>query len=84
MCDLCHSVVFPHGIQSCKCGNIKGAYSLNDRRTVIVAVKDKSSSRIIGIPNGVRYGLVDRHECWVIPWNDEYVKVVEKLGEENF
>lgn len=57
-CDKCHAVVqlIQKRIKSCKCGNIKGKYI--DKRNIQVIVKNKKTSRILGLQNQVRYGWI--------------------------
>lgn len=76
-CDKCHAVIKLElgKIKSCKCGNIKGKYV--DDKNIVVLVKDKEHSRILGLQNSVRYGLKERGEAWIIPFDNETVTLKE-------
>jgi len=80
-CDLCHAVI-PLGYKYkwCKCKNIGGKYH---RDGVIAEIKvgDQTTSRVLGLQNGVRYGHKKVGECWIINWFDDHliVKDIEIL-----
>jgi hypothetical protein len=78
-CDKCHAVVqlVQKRIKSCKCGNIRGKYT--DKRNIKVIVKDKKSSRILGLDNWVRYGFKKESKVWIIPFDNETVTLKEQL-----
>lgn len=74
VCDKCYSVVqLRYKVRSCECGNIKGKYI--DKSNIEVTVKDKKTSRILGLHNLVRYGLVKERNAWVIPFNNKTVTI---------
>ena len=63
-CDKCHDVFkLQKYLQFCRCGNISGNYV--DNLKAEIYRKDKISCRVIGVENGVRYGLKERGEVWV-------------------
>ena len=66
-CDCCHGFIpLSYDKQSCKCGLIAGKYDDVDGRQGIIWTKDKIKTRVIGVPNSLRYGLRDRTEAWII------------------
>lgn len=82
VCDLCHDVVqLKYDLKSCACGNIRGMYT--DKRNVEIHVKDESKSRILGLENTVRYGIIKRGVVFVIKFTDITVKKLIKIGGES-
>ncbi len=85
-CSKCHSVVqlIQKRTRSCKCGNIKGRYT--DKRNIEVTIKDrnprKKSARIIMLPNSVRYGMKEKGETYIIPFDHECVTIKEEKRNE--
>lgn len=79
VCDLCDDVIkLKYDFQYCSCFNIGGRYLREDGRTVEIELKDNDSfknSRVIGVPNGVRYGKYREGTCWVFHWYDPYLHV---------
>lgn len=74
-CDRCHAVLPPSKKWKwCKCGNAGGCY-LDHSEFVFTAV-DPNSARVIGVWNGVRYGLVKEGNAFVIPLESHYLKVI--------
>jgi hypothetical protein len=75
-CDNCGSMIAlgwqPHG---CTCGNITGHY--RDSVHAEITVKNKETSRVIGIENGVRFGRQPYGRCFVIQWEDAHLTVKE-------
>ena len=77
-CDLCHSVVpLTKRLKSCRCKNIKGRYL--DQKNIIVYVRDKSSCRVLGLSNAVRYGFSKEGAAWIINFNDQTIKKLIEL-----
>lgn len=85
-CSKCHDVVplVQKRTKSCKCGNIKGKYT--DKRNIQVTIRDKNkrkkSARIIMLPNSVRYGMKEKSETYIIPFNHECVTIKEENSNE--
>jgi len=85
-CSKCHSVIqlIQKRIKSCECGNIKGKYT--DKRNIEITIKDKNkrkkSARIIMLPNSVRYGMKERSETYIIPFDHECVTIKEEEHNE--
>lgn len=82
-CDECHDVVVLKKEQrSCECGNISGRYT--DNISVEITVKDKKTSRVLGLINDVRFGKVERGEAFTIRWDNPViiVKTVKKTKQK--
>lgn len=74
-CDLCGSVIqLRLRKKSCQCKNISGKYK-PDGKHVIIWTKDKKTSRVVVLPNSVRYGIKQEWQAWVIDWNDPVMQV---------
>jgi len=77
-CDICDDVrKLNYDIKTCTCGNI-GGYYLKDGRNAEIHLRDEDSfktSRVIGVPNGVRYGKIREGNCWVFFWYDPYLYI---------
>jgi hypothetical protein len=95
-CSKCHDVIKPrYEWVWCNCKNIGGCY-YKDGKNFFVSRKDKSSSRVIGVDNKVRYGLQKRSysviqepkskegkKVFEIPYNSEldYNEIMKEADE---
>jgi hypothetical protein len=77
-CDLCDAVVkLTYELQFCECHNISGKY-LSDGRIAYINLKDDDSfgsSRVLGVPNAIRYGKIREGTCWVFNWFEPYLLI---------
>lgn len=77
-CDRCHSVVpLTKRLKSCRCKNIKGKYI--NQKEIVVYVKNKNSSRILGLDNAVRYGFIKEGRVWIIDFNNPTIKKLVEI-----
>lgn len=81
-CDLCDDVIKLNlHWQCCKCENICGRYLKDGRTAEIEISQDQNKCRVIGVPNGIRYGLKKEMNAWVFQWDNEWLKVKASVAE---
>ena len=72
-CDYCGAVVqLRRAIRQCDCGMINGHY-IEDDLHVEIDTGDHRKTRVIGLPNSLRRGIVTEAEAWVFAWDNERI-----------